>query len=154
MNGKAFVLVVLGFVVVLTSQVSAPTSPAWASVREIQLRDFLERYVALSNARDFEKLKDLYVPQPYVEQKGKVIEGDFGPNLAENMASWDEHHVEFGLMDIVSIESRSEEVVVEFEMEGTGKVWIFPITRTFTKELVLIPANGQGWKISKDITRE
>lgn len=44
------------------------------------------------------------------------------------------------------------EVVVHFEMEGTGKVWLFTITRSFTKKLVLVPANPSGWKIRQDIT--
>ena len=154
MNRKAVLLIVLSIVFVLSSQVPADTPSAQASVNRTQLRSFLERYVALSNARDFDGLKALYVTQPYVEQKGKVIEGDFGTNLAQNMKSWDEHHVEFGLLEITSIVSRSEEVVVEFEMEGRGKVWVFPITRTFTKKLVLVQANPNGWKIREDITME
>ena len=154
MNVKAAVLVVLSFVFVLSSQASVDTSSAQASVSRTQLRNFLERYVALSNARDFDGLKALYVSQPYVEQKGEVIQGDFGTNLAQNMKSWDEHHVEFGLLEITSIEPRAEEVVVEFEMEGSGKVWVFPVTRSFTKKLVLVPANPNGWKIREDITME
>jgi hypothetical protein len=154
MNRKALVLVSVCLALVLGGLISAGTAPARDSVTRDQLRSFLETYVRLSNARDFEGLKNLYVPQPYVEQKGEVIEGDFGPNLAENMASWDEHQVEFGLLDILSISSRSEEVVVEFEMEGTGKVWVFPVSRTFTKKLVLVPGEETGWKIREDITLE
>jgi len=154
MNLKAFVIVALCAALVLSGLGSASTPPARDSVSRDQLRNFLETYVRLSNARDFEGLRDLYVPQPLVEQKGEVIEGDFGSNLAENMESWDEHQVEFGLLDILSVESRSEEVVVEFEMEGMGKVWVFPITRRFTKRLVLIPAQETGWKIREDITLE
>jgi hypothetical protein len=154
MKLKSFVLLSVCLALVLGGPGSADTPPARDSVSRDQLRGFLETYVRLSNARDFEGLKELYVPQPYVEQKGKVIEGDFGPNLAENMESWDEHQVEFGLLEILSVTSRSEEVVVEFEMEGTGKVWVFPITRTFTKKLVLVPAEDTGWKIREDITME
>jgi len=154
MNLKAFVMLTLCLAFVLSGLGSASTPSARDSVSRSQVRSFLERYVALSNARDFDGLKALYVSQPYVEQKGEVIEGDFGTNLTQNMKSWDEHHVEFGLLEITSIVSRSEEVVVEFEMEGRGKVWVFPITRTFTKKLVLVQANPNGWKIREDITME
>lgn len=154
MNLKAFVILTLCLVLVLSGLGSASTPSARDSVSRSQLRSFLERYVALSNARDFEGLMSLYVPESFVLQKGEVVKGDFGRNLAENMESWDEHQVEFGLLEITSVVSRSKEVVVEFEMKGTGKVWIFPITRTFTKKLVLVPDTTDGWKIREDITMD
>ena len=64
MNVKALLLVILSIVLVLSNQVSADTRTGRASISRTQLRNFLERYVALSNARDFEGLKALYVSQP------------------------------------------------------------------------------------------
>ena len=154
MNVKAIVLIVLSIVLVLSGLGSTSTHSARDSVSRSQLRSFLETYVRLSNARDFEGLMSQYVPEPFVLQKGEVVKGDFGRNLAKNMESWDEHQVEFGLLEITSIEPRSGEVVVQFEMKGTGKIWVFPITRTFTKKLVLVPDNTDGWKIREDITMD
>lgn len=131
---------------------SIASTEGQAKASRDRLVDFIQRYIELSNARNFQGLRSLYVEQPYVVQKGEVVEGDFGQQLAENIEAWERHEVRFAVTEIQDIARQDSEIVMDFLIEGSGSVWFVPVTRSFEKRLVLVSTES-GWKIREDITR-
>jgi len=116
------------------------------------LKAFIEKYIQLSNQRNLQGLASLYAPQPVVIQEGEPLEGDFMDNLVENLETWDRYEVEWSILEIGRIDVQPDKAVLEFRIEGRGKAWFIPVTRSFEKRLVVRPAEEGGWKIEKDIT--
>lgn len=131
-----------------TSTVEGPET-----LRDSGIDNILARYIRLANKRDLEGLLELYTEHPTISLEGRPMPRDLRSNMRRAVRAWRDVHARFEKVRVNSLTLNGDSATVDFVIPSRGRLFAFSKRFDFHKHVELV-RNGEGWRISKDDTRE